>query len=100
MDFFNGYWEPFQNTLSADFVIDGNNILNYTDFNFVGNQFANPTVDATEHSKLHLNMYIPVEVPTNLDFLISIVDFGADQASTTKLRGNRGVFFLEPIHFV
>ncbi|MDC0006733.1 Ig-like domain-containing protein [Winogradskyella sp.] len=80
VDFFNGFWEPFQTTLSADFAVDGDNILNYTNFNFVGNQFANPTVDATEKSNLHVNMYIPADIPSDLDFLITIKDFGADQA--------------------
>jgi len=80
VDFFNGYWEPFQTTLSSNFVVNGDNILNYTNFNFVGNQFANPTVDATEKSNLHINMYIPDDIPADLDFLISIKDFGADQA--------------------
>lgn len=79
VDFYNGFWEPFQTTLSADFVVDGDNILGYTNFNFVGNQFANPTVDATVKSNLHLNMYIPENIPANLDFLITIRDFGADQ---------------------
>lgn len=78
VDFFNGFWQPFQNTLSADFSVGGDNILNYTNFNFVGNQFANPTVDISNKANLHLNMYIPGAVPANLDFLISIVDFGAD----------------------
>ena len=32
VDFFNGFWQPFQTTLSADFVINGDNILNYTNF--------------------------------------------------------------------
>lgn len=68
VDFFNGFWQPFQVTESADFVVNGDNILNYTNFNFVGNQFANPTVDATTKPNLHLNMYIPGTVPANLDF--------------------------------
>ena len=79
VDFFNGYWEPYQTTLSSDFVVDGNNMINYTNFNFVGNQFANPTVDATEYPNLHVNIYIPEE-PANLDFLITVRDFGPDQA--------------------
>lgn len=78
VDFFNGFWEPFQTTLSADFEINGDNILNYTNFNFVGNQFANPTVDASEKSNLHINMFIPDEVPDTIDFAITVVDFGAD----------------------
>ena len=79
VDFFNGYWEPWQTTLSSDFVVNGNTMINYTNFNFVGNQFSNPTVDATEFSKLHFNINIP-EVPSNLDLLITVKDFGADQA--------------------
>ncbi len=79
VDFFNGYWEPWQTTLSADFAINGDNILNYTNFNFVGTQFASPTVDATEKPNLHINMFIPGDIPPNLDFLITLRDFGADQ---------------------
>lgn len=78
VDFYNGFWEPFQTTLSADFVINGDNILNYTNFNFVGNQFANPTVDASEMEFLHIDMYIPGELPSFFNFLISVVDFGPD----------------------
>lgn len=79
VDFFNGYWEPYQTTLSADFNINGDNFLNYTNFNFVGNQFANPTLDLTNKSNLHFNMYIPDQVPSNFDFLVTIVDFGPDK---------------------
>ena len=78
VDFFNGYWEPYQTTLSNDFVVNGNNMINYTNFNFVGNQFASPTIDATEYSNVHINIYLP-EVPSNLDFLITVRDFGPDQ---------------------
>lgn len=81
VDFFNGFWEPYQTTLSADFQIQGNNILNYTNFNFVGTQFSNPTIDASQKSNVHIDMFIPSEVPSNMDFLITIVDFGIDQAS-------------------
>ncbi|WP_223269178.1 MULTISPECIES: Ig-like domain-containing protein [unclassified Polaribacter] len=79
VDFFNGYWQPYQTTLSADFNINGDHILNYTNFNFVGIQFSNPTVDITEKSNLHFNLYIPGEVPANFDFLVTILDFGPDQ---------------------
>jgi hypothetical protein len=93
VDFFNGYWEPFQTTQSADFVAEGNNILNYTDFNFVGNQFSNPTVDATQKSNIHIDMYIPGEVPSNMDFLITLVDFGADKAQGGGDDTRQQVFF-------
>lgn len=92
VDFFNGYWEPYQTTQSSFFAIRGDNILNYTDFNFVGNQFSNPTVDASQKSNMHINMYIP-EVPANMDFLITIVDFGADKAEGGGDDTREQVFF-------
>ena len=79
VDFFNGYWQPYQTTLSNDFEVNGDKFLNYTNFNFVGNQFANPTADLSQMTHLHLNMYIPGSVPSNFDFLITVVDFGSDE---------------------
>lgn len=97
VDFFNGFWEPYQTTLSANFEIEGNNMLNYTNFNFVGNQFANPTVDATQKSNIHINMYIPNSVPGNMDFLISIVDFGADKVEGGGDDTREQIFFNKSI---
>ena len=93
IDFFNGYWEPFQTTESADFVVNGDNILSYTNFNFVGHQFSNPTVDATTKSNLHINMLILGEIAADLDFLITIKDFGPDQADGGGDDSTQQVFF-------
>jgi len=89
VDFFNGFWQPFQTTESDDFEIKGDNILNYTNFNFVGNQFQNPTIDVTDKPNLHINMFIPGDIPSNLDFLISIINF--DDGGTEN--GRQQVFF-------
>ncbi|MDB4293025.1 Ig-like domain-containing protein [Maribacter sp.] len=80
VDFYNGFWEPFQTTLSADFFINGDNILNYTNFNFVGNQFSNPTVDATGTPNFHVDLYIPGAIDPAYNLLITLKDFGADGA--------------------
>ncbi len=76
VDFFNGYWQPYQTTLSSDFEVNGDKFLNYTNFNFVGNQLSTPRADLSEMTHLHFNMYIPGAVPSNFDFLVTIVDFG------------------------
>lgn len=89
VEFYNGYWQPYQTTLSDDFAINGDNILNYTNFNFVGHQFREPTIDVTENSNLHINMLIPGNVPPNLDFLISIINFDGDGVEN----GRQQVFF-------
>lgn len=80
VDFYNGFWEPFQTTESADFSIDDDNILNYINFNFVGNQFSNPTVDATAKPNFHVDLYIPGSVDPAVNLLITLKDFGDDGA--------------------
>ena len=80
VDFFNGYWQPYQTTLSNDFEVPNNGIVDkflyYTNFNFVGNQLSAPRADLSQMTHLHFNMYIPGAVPSNFDFLVTIVDFG------------------------
>lgn len=78
VDFFNGFWQPWQTTQSAHFTIANDDILRYTNFNFVGIQFANPTVNLSNKPNLHFDMYLPNAVPANFDFLVTIEDFGPD----------------------
>lgn len=80
VEYYNGYWAPFQTTLSADFEVNGNHILNYTDFNFVGIQFSQPTIDVTSMSNIRLDLYFPNEIAPGTVFKIQLVDFGADAA--------------------
>lgn len=77
--YYNGFWTPGSTTGSADFSVNGDNILNYTNFNYVGTAFTNPTLDASAMTHVHFNMYIPGTVPANFDFLISIEDWGPNQ---------------------
>jgi len=76
VDYYNGYWAPFQTTQSADFTVNGDNILHYTDFNFVGIQFSSPTVNATAMTHLHVDIYLPNTLPANSRFKIEVVDNG------------------------
>lgn len=78
VDYYNGYWQPFQTTQSADFVVNGDNVLNYTNFNFVGIQFSAPTIDATLMSHLHVDLFVPGTLAAGANFKIRLVDFGAD----------------------
>jgi hypothetical protein len=82
VDFFNGYWQPYQTTLSNDFEVPNNGkvdkFLYYTNFNFVGNLLSAPRADLSQMTHLHFNMYIPGSVPSNFDFLVTVVDFGPD----------------------
>ncbi|MEZ4796208.1 MAG: glycosyl hydrolase family 16 [Flavobacteriaceae bacterium] len=79
VDFYNGYWEPFQTTESADFSVNGDNVLNYTNFNFVGTSFSNPTVNASEMTHVHFDIFVPV-LDSGAQLKITLRDFGADGA--------------------
>ena len=76
VDYFNGHWAPYQTTESAEFTVDNDHIMNYTNFNFVGNGFANPTVDATNMSYLHFDVFVP-KGTTAGKLKITVRDYGA-----------------------
>lgn len=78
VDFFNGFWEPFQTTLSEDFTIENDNVLNYVNFNFVGTQFSNPTIDASTMTHLHFDIFIPGAIQSTTSLNITLRDFGAN----------------------
>lgn len=76
-NYYNGYWAPYQKTQSDDFTVGVDHVLNYTDFNFVGIQFVEPTIDATSMTYLHMDIFIP-GLNYGANFKIEINDFGAD----------------------
>lgn len=81
VEYYNGYWQPFQKTLSADFKVGTDNILNYTDFNFVGIKFGSPTIDATNFSTLSIDIFVPsAALNPGVQFKITVRDFGANGA--------------------
>jgi hypothetical protein len=82
VNYYNGYWEPYQTTGSADFEVDGDNVLQYTDFNFVGIEFSSPTIDASAMTHLHFDIFIPNVLTSNAQISIEVVDFGADISGT------------------
>ena len=78
VDYYNGYWAPYQTTQSADFTVNNDHVLNYTNFNFVGIQSSNPTVNASLMSTLHFDFYFPNAIAFGANLKIQVVDFGAD----------------------
>jgi hypothetical protein len=77
VNYYNGYWQPWQTTVSNDFSVNGDNILNYTIFNFVGIEFSSPTVNATSMTHIHLDVFIPGPVAPGRELRVIVVDFGA-----------------------
>ncbi len=82
VDFYNGYYAPFQTTTSNDFEVNGDNILNYENYNFVGIEFNQnvPTIDATEMTVMHLDIFIPDSFDPASTIRVNLVDLGFDGA--------------------
>lgn len=78
VNYYNGYWQPWQTTLSNDFSVLGDNVLSYTNFNFVGIEFSSPTVNATNMTHIHLDAFIPGPIAPGRQLRVLVVDFGAN----------------------
>ncbi|MEZ4954206.1 MAG: Ig-like domain-containing protein [Saprospiraceae bacterium] len=86
VDYYNGYWAPYQTTLGQDDVnINGDNIIAYTELNFVGIQFLVdvPTINASSMTHFHVD----IQPRENLDpddyLIIRIADVGPDNTFGT-----------------
>ncbi len=80
VNYYNGYWQPWQTTVSNDFSVRGDNVLKYEIFNFVGIEFSSPTVDASTMTHFHMNVFFPDPIAAGRELRVIIVDFGADGA--------------------
>jgi hypothetical protein len=81
VDFYNGFFAPFQTTLGgAGLTINGNNIIQYTNLNFVATEFKNPTINVSQMTHFHVDIQIrEAIVPT--DFIsVQLGDFGPNNA--------------------
>ncbi len=78
VQYYNGYWGGSTTQGQNDITINGDNIIRYTQLNYVGIQFATPTVNATARTHFHIDLL--VDEPLNAgDFIrVEVVDFGAD----------------------
>jgi len=81
VDFYNGFFAPYQTTLGgADLTIEGDNIIQYTNLNFVATEFKNPTVNVSMMTHFHVDIQIN-ELIDPADFIsIELGDFGPNGA--------------------
>ncbi|HMQ47813.1 MAG TPA: Ig-like domain-containing protein [Saprospiraceae bacterium] len=77
VDFFNGYWQ-FSTAQTFDVQVNGDDIKRYTQLNFVGIQFTAPTIDASEMTDFHIDIWTPDAVAPSTTFKILLVDIGPD----------------------
>jgi hypothetical protein len=81
VDFYNGFFAPFQTTLGgADLTIGGDNIIQYTNLNFVATEFKNPTVNVSQMTHLHVDILIRETINSGDFIAIELGDFGPNGA--------------------
>ncbi|EDP95153.1 carbohydrate-binding protein [Kordia algicida OT-1] len=111
VDNYNGFYEPFQTTLGGAVDEGGNNVITYTNFNFVAIEFYGrdgsdvPPVDATEMTHLHIDIrvneivdasdYINISLHNNFTQASEVS--GTFPISGTQLASNEWVEFDIPL---
>ena len=80
VDFYNGFFEPFQTTLGGLIQLGDEDLLSYTEFNFVATGFSNPTVDASQMDFLHVDIRIDESIDGGDFIRIELVDFGGNMS--------------------
>ena len=79
VEYYNGYYAPFQTTQGqADIKINGDDIIKYSQFNFVGIQFAQPTINASQMTFFHVDLKVQNTTGARNVMKFKLVDFGAD----------------------
>ncbi|MEM9984501.1 MAG: hypothetical protein AAF804_05335, partial [Bacteroidota bacterium] len=77
IEFLNGFWE-FSTTQNQEIQVDGDDIMRYSQLNFVGIQFSNPAIDISGMTHFHMDMWTPDPTELPAAFRILLFDLGAD----------------------
>jgi hypothetical protein len=79
VEYYNGYWAPYQTTQGqADVHINGDDIIKYSQFNFVGVQFSQPTINASQMTHVHIDLKVQNTTGSRNSIKIALNDFGSD----------------------
>lgn len=79
VDTWNTRWE-FSTAEEFFINVQGDDVIRYRNLNFVGIEFASQTIDASEMTHFHLNIWTPDNTNPPNSFKVLLVDFGADNA--------------------
>ena len=77
VDTWNTGWQ-FSTAITTDVQVNGDDIKRYKQLNFVGIEFTSQTIDATEMTHFHMDIWTPDPTDPPAAFKVLLVDFGAD----------------------
>ncbi len=75
IDFINGFWQ-FSTTQSVEIKIEGDDVIRYSQLNFVGIEFQNPTIDVSSMTHFHIDFWTPDPTALPAEFKVKLRDFG------------------------
>jgi len=75
VDVWNTYWE-FSTAETVDFQVNGDDMKRYSNLNFVGIEFTTPTIDISEMTHFHIDIWTPDPTDFPAAFKVLLVDFG------------------------
>lgn len=76
VDYWNGYWQPYQITTSSVAKAGNDTIIQYSNLNFVGAQLTSPTQNISTFRSFHMDIYTPDKIAANSSLQIELLDFG------------------------
>jgi hypothetical protein len=79
IDFINGFWQG-STTQSEEIQIDGDDVIRYSQLNFVGIEFTSPTINISNMTHVHLDIWTPNPTAPPADFKVKLYDFGPNGA--------------------
>ena len=85
VEFYNGYWQPYQTTEGGEIVINGQNVIHYTNFNFVATKLVTP-LDISEMTHFSIDILMPVDLPTDIDMLVVLKNENTEQTTLQQQR--------------
>ncbi|GAB4418713.1 MAG: hypothetical protein OHK0039_30440 [Bacteroidia bacterium] len=95
VDFLNGYWQ-FSTTQSEEVQVQGDDIVRYSQLNFVGIQFTAPTIDISGMTHFHMDIWTPDPTGPPAVFKVLLVDIGPDGSFEGSDNSSHELTFTSP----
>ncbi len=95
VDVWNTYWQ-FSTAESDELQIDGDDVIRYKNLNFVGIEFTSQTINATDMTHFHIDIWTPNSTNLPASFKVLLVDFGPDNTFDGGDDSSHEVSFTSP----
>jgi hypothetical protein len=96
VDTWNTGWQ-FSTAVTEELEIEGDDVLKYTGLNFVGIEFVTETIDITDMTHFHIDIWTPDPTAAAETFKVNLVDFGPNNVFDGGDDTNHELTFTRPL---